>query len=120
MEAAIPRGEHPRGRIVRNEPMGAITPLHLLIVLVVALLVLGPGNLPEVGAALGKAMREFRKATSDAQEATSPSPTPSIPAATSAEPIGTVPAPAAATAPVPASTPTATESSTAPPAAPES
>lgn len=42
-----------------------ITPLHLIVVLVVAMLVLGPGKLPETGAALGKAMREFRHAMSD-------------------------------------------------------
>jgi sec-independent protein translocase protein TatA len=43
--------------------MGAISPLHLLIVLVVALVVIGPRKLPETGAALGKALREFRDAT---------------------------------------------------------
>ena len=35
----------------------------LVLILVVALVVFGPGKLPEVGASLGKAMREFRKAT---------------------------------------------------------
>ena len=42
-----------------------ITPVHLIIVLVVALLILGPGKLPETGAALGKAVREFRHGLSD-------------------------------------------------------
>jgi len=42
-----------------------IGPLHLLIVLVVALIVIGPGKLPEVGSALGKGIREFRSAVSD-------------------------------------------------------
>jgi len=40
-------------------------PLELIIVLVIALIVLGPGKLPDVGAALGKGIREFRKASSD-------------------------------------------------------
>ena len=40
--------------------MGGITPAHLVLVLVIALLVLGPGKLPETGAALGRAMRDFR------------------------------------------------------------
>jgi sec-independent protein translocase protein TatA len=40
-----------------------------VIILVIALLVLGPGKLPDVGAALGKSIREFRKASSDVQEA---------------------------------------------------
>ncbi len=43
--------------------MGALSPLHLIVILVVALLVIGPGKLPETGAALGRAIREFREAT---------------------------------------------------------
>jgi len=57
-------------------------PLELIIILVIALLILGPGKLPDVGAALGRSIREFRKASSDVQEAaridTSPLP-PSTP-----------------------------------------
>ena len=41
----------------------------LIIILVIALLILGPGKLPEVGASLGKTIREFRKASSDVQDA---------------------------------------------------
>jgi sec-independent protein translocase protein TatA len=37
----------------------------LLIVLVIVVLVFGVGRLSEVGSALGKSIREFRKATSD-------------------------------------------------------
>jgi sec-independent protein translocase protein TatA len=40
-------------------------PLELIIILVIALLILGPGKLPDVGSALGKSIREFRKASSD-------------------------------------------------------
>jgi TatA/E family protein of Tat protein translocase len=43
--------------------MAGLTPTHLLIILVVALIVIGPGKLPEVGAALGKSLREFQKAS---------------------------------------------------------
>jgi TatA/E family protein of Tat protein translocase len=39
--------------------------MHLIIILVVALLILGPGKLPETGEALGKAIREFRRAVAD-------------------------------------------------------
>ena len=44
-------------------------PLELVIILVIALLILGPGKLPDVGAALGKSIREFRKASADVQDA---------------------------------------------------
>jgi len=40
----------------------------LVIVLAIVLIVYGPGKLPEVGGAIGKAMREFRKASTDLQE----------------------------------------------------
>ena len=40
-----------------------------VLILGVALLILGPTKLPEVAASLGKSIREFRKATSDVQEA---------------------------------------------------
>ncbi len=40
----------------------------ILIILVVALLVLGPQKLPELAKALGKAMGEFKRATRDLRE----------------------------------------------------
>ena len=62
----------------------------LIIILVIALLILGPGKLPEVGASIGKSIREFRKASSDVQDTmnvdTSPLPAaaPAAPAAAAA------------------------------------
>lgn len=41
-----------------------LQPTHLLFVLVVALLVLGPKRLPEVGRSLGRGIRDFRLAMS--------------------------------------------------------
>jgi sec-independent protein translocase protein TatA len=41
-----------------------LQPTHLLFILVVALLVLGPKRLPEVGRSLGRGMRDFRNAMS--------------------------------------------------------
>ena len=35
----------------------------LILILVIALVVFGPGKLPEVGKALGKGIQEFRSAT---------------------------------------------------------
>lgn len=40
-------------------------PLWIAAILVVVLIIFGPGRLPELGSAAGKAMREFRKATSE-------------------------------------------------------
>ena len=39
-------------------------PTHLLLILVVALLVLGPKRLPEAGRAIGAGIRDFRSAIS--------------------------------------------------------
>jgi len=39
--------------------------MHLLIILGIALVIFGPGKLPELGAGLGKAIREFKKAFSE-------------------------------------------------------
>ncbi|MFH1486132.1 MAG: twin-arginine translocase TatA/TatE family subunit [Chloroflexota bacterium] len=41
-----------------------IGPMELIIVLVVILIIFGVGRLPEVGGAIGKGLREFRKAQS--------------------------------------------------------
>jgi sec-independent protein translocase protein TatA len=74
-------------------PFG-IGPFELIVVLVIALLVLGPGKLPDVGSALGKSIREFRKAASDIEDATK---------------VDTAPPPAAG-APAPPATPAQTSS----------
>jgi sec-independent protein translocase protein TatA len=44
--------------------MPNIGPLELVIVFVIALIVLGPKRLPEVGRSLGSSMREFKDAIS--------------------------------------------------------
>jgi sec-independent protein translocase protein TatA len=48
--------------------MFGLTPAHLVLILIIALIVVGPGKLPEVGAAMGKSIREFQKASSSVQE----------------------------------------------------
>ena len=45
-------------------PFNNIGPMELIIVLVVALLVIGPKRLPEVGKSLGRGMREFKDSIS--------------------------------------------------------
>lgn len=44
--------------------MGPIGAPELIVILVVALLILGPKKLPEVGKSLGKGMREFKDSIS--------------------------------------------------------
>lgn len=70
-------------------------PLELIIVLVIALIVLGPGKLPDVGAALGKGIREFRRASTDIQDAARVDAAPAQPAAPSTSAAPTTPAPSA-------------------------
>ena len=41
----------------------------LIIVLVVILIIWGPGKLPDIGAGIGKGIREFRKASSETHDA---------------------------------------------------
>ncbi|MDF2570894.1 MAG: Sec-independent protein translocase TatA [Sporomusa sp.] len=40
----------------------------LILILVIALVVFGPGKLPEVGKALGRGIQEFRNATTSVKE----------------------------------------------------
>ena len=47
-------------------PTGILSPMHLLVVLVVALIVLGPKKLPGAGRALGQGLREFKDSISGA------------------------------------------------------
>lgn len=45
--------------------MGAITPFHIILIVIVALLLFGPSKLPELGKAFGKTLREFKNGTKD-------------------------------------------------------
>jgi len=45
--------------------MPSIGPWELVIVLVIVVVIFGAGRLSDVGGALGKSIREFRKATTD-------------------------------------------------------
>lgn len=48
--------------------MPKIGPVELAIVLVIVLLIFGAGKLPQIGNALGKSIREFRKAKEEPLE----------------------------------------------------
>ena len=45
-----------------------VGPLELIVVLAIALIVLGPKKLPEVGRSLGRGMREFKSSLSGEHE----------------------------------------------------
>ena len=40
-------------------------PMELIIILVIVMVIFGVGRLPEIGGAMGKAIREFRKSQSE-------------------------------------------------------
>jgi sec-independent protein translocase protein TatA len=74
LQPRIPDFSFRRGQDLATNPPAAaklsrvigdiLQPTHLLFVLVVALLVLGPKRLPEVGRSLGRGLRDFRSALS--------------------------------------------------------
>ncbi|MEE2779266.1 MAG: twin-arginine translocase TatA/TatE family subunit [Myxococcota bacterium] len=49
--------------------IGGLGPVELIIILVIVLLIFGPMKLPQIGDALGKSVRSFRKGVSDKGEA---------------------------------------------------
>ncbi len=53
---------------------GLFQPTHLILVLAIALIVFGPGKLPELGKALGQSIRELKKALNEATSATKEAP----------------------------------------------
>ena len=83
--------------------MPNVGPLELAVVLVIALIVLGPKRLPEVGRSLGNGIREFKESLSmerrddeddeDLEEA--PKPLATAAATAPAAPEGDAPSPAA-------------------------
>jgi sec-independent protein translocase protein TatA len=48
--------------------MPNVGPMELIVILAIALIVLGPKRLPEVGKSLGKGMREFKESLSGESE----------------------------------------------------
>ncbi len=82
-----------------------LSPIQLIIVLVIAVLVLGPSRLPQFSRAVGKGLRDFKGAV--AGEHFGDDPPPAAAHGTAATATATPPAPAAtATPPAPAATAT--------------
>jgi len=84
-----------------------IGPLELIIILAIALLIVGPRGLPEMGSAVGRTIREFRKASTEMTDAASVNsdakpaapPQPAALALSSGSAPGSVSAPASVTVP---------------------
>jgi sec-independent protein translocase protein TatA len=44
---------------------GLFSPMHLIVILVIVLIIFGPGKLPDLGNSLGKSIKNFKKAMDD-------------------------------------------------------
>jgi sec-independent protein translocase protein TatA len=44
---------------------GLFQPMHLMVILVLVLIIIGPGKLPDMGSAIGKAIRGFKQTMSE-------------------------------------------------------
>ena len=85
-----------------------IGPGELILILIIALVVLGPGKLPDVASSLGKSVREFRKAATDLSDAGKlDAPVPATPATQPPASDSTAPAAAPDAAPPVAAAPAA-------------
>jgi sec-independent protein translocase protein TatA len=49
---------------------GLLQPTHLFFILLIVLIIFGPGKLPELGRSLGKGIREFKGAIKDVTDET--------------------------------------------------
>jgi sec-independent protein translocase protein TatA len=60
--------------------MPSIGPLEIAVVLIIALVVLGPKKLPEMGRSLGRGMREFKDSISGGDDDAKPAQVAAAPA----------------------------------------
>jgi sec-independent protein translocase protein TatA len=77
--------------------VGALQPGHLIVILVIVLLIFGPGKLPELGKAMGDGLRELKKATGGGDETKDTGTAAASTTATAAPPSGVTPITAAPT-----------------------
>jgi sec-independent protein translocase protein TatA len=47
---------------------GLLQPMHLIIILVIVLIIFGPGKLPELGGSIGKAIRGFKQSMNEPEK----------------------------------------------------
>jgi sec-independent protein translocase protein TatA len=51
-----------------------LQPMHLLLIIVIALLIFGPSKLPQLGASIGKSIRELRRGLDGTPDPAQPTP----------------------------------------------
>lgn len=80
--------------------IGALQPMHLILILAIVVIVFGPAKLPELGSSLGKGIREFRRSSEDLKDmkdsvtsAISLDPTPKVTAPAPVSPLPSQPEP---------------------------
>jgi sec-independent protein translocase protein TatA len=66
--------------------MGFLQHWPIILLLVVVLIILGPGKLPQIGGAIGGAIKEFRKSTAEIKDEVTRAVEPAPPAAAAATP----------------------------------
>jgi sec-independent protein translocase protein TatA len=47
---------------------GLMQPMHLILILIIVLIIFGPGKLPELGSSIGKAIRGFKQAMNEPEK----------------------------------------------------
>lgn len=47
---------------------GIFAPMHLLLILVIVMIIFGPGKLPEIGQGIGKAIKSFKGEMNDLKD----------------------------------------------------
>ncbi len=48
---------------------GLFQPMHLILILLIVVIIFGPGKLPELGEGLGKSIKAFKQAMKEGQDA---------------------------------------------------
>jgi len=66
--------------------MGFLQDWPIILLLIVVLIILGPGKLPQIGGAIGGAIKEFRKSTAEIKDEVTRAVEPAPPATAAATP----------------------------------